>query len=100
LWHFYGSITAYLEYGTKVTFTIEEPLNYQYQYPGITVCLRSVIPYWRLVEKFPELSEDVERVRNETIARNDTIFWSRSVSRSFTRSRQTGKKIKFYSINS
>jgi len=100
LWHFYGSITAYLEYGTKVTFTIEEPIKYQYQYPGITVCIRSVVPYWKLIEKFPELAEDVERIKNEMIERNDTIFWSRTNSRDFTKVRQTGNKIRFYSINS
>jgi hypothetical protein len=90
LWHFYGSISAYLKYGTTITFTIEEPLNYQYEYPGITICFRSVIPYWKLVEKFPVIAEEVDSVKSEMNSRNDTNFWSRSESKNFTQTKQTG----------
>ena len=98
LWHFYGSISAYLEYGTKVTFAIEDPKDYNYEYPGITVCFRSVIPYYKLIEKYPELAEEVESVVHEMNARNDSNFCSRKISKNYTKSKQTGNRKKLISI--
>jgi hypothetical protein len=44
-WHLNESLTEYWAYNTKVTFTAEEPRDYKYEYPGVTICYKDLAPF-------------------------------------------------------
>lgn len=82
-YHFNIALVQYWSYSTTVTVTNEEPKDYKVSYPAATLCFQDVIPYYRLVDRFPEYKENVERIKDEMVRRNDSNFWNDKESESF-----------------
>jgi hypothetical protein len=75
-WHLNESVTEYWAYNTKVTFTVEEPRDYKYEYPGVTICYKDLAHFWKLKERYPEFGKEVNRIEDEMKLRNDSNFFT------------------------
>lgn len=77
-YHFNIALNQYLEYKTTVSFANEDPKDNKYQYPSATICFNDVVPYFQLIEEYPEYEWFVRNIQNEMIKRNDSAFWTNS----------------------
>lgn len=89
-YHFNIALRGYLEYKTTVSFSHEDPKDYKFEYPGVTVCLPDVIPYYKLIQQFPDYLEAVNGISNQSKTRNDPNFWTKAESVKFNKYRLRG----------
>jgi hypothetical protein len=96
-YHFNIALRQYWDYKTTVSFSSEEPKDYKFEYPGITLCFPDAIPFFKLTEKFADYLDAVESIRNESKNRNDVNFWTKPESAKFNKFRLRGKYLhKFF----
>ena len=75
-YHFNIALTQYWEYKTTVSISNEEPTDYKFRYPSATLCFQDVVPYYKVIKKYPEYAENVERINAEMARRNNSNFWT------------------------
>jgi len=92
-YHFNIALRQYWDYKTNVSFSHEDPKDYKFEYPGVTICFPDIIPYFKLAQKYPEYMDAVESMFNESKTRNDNNFWTKPESAKYNRFRLRGKSV-------